>query len=101
MSIKSKVLKRLHTKGGLKKIEKQIYHKKGHVYKGKGPKGSGHQAGEGWGEAKKIDPESQERVYSKKGRSPSFDQGVRNYKTKALNKAISEAKLDKYLSKYK
>ena len=101
MTSKNKALKRLHTRGGLKKMEKQVYHRKGRVYHGKGPKGSGHQAGEKWGEAKKIDPESKERVYSRKGRSPSFDQGVRNYKTKALNKAISEAKLDKYLTKYK
>lgn len=88
------------TKGRFRQKEKQIYHKKGKVSVTK-PRGSGHRAGEGWGEEKKIDSESKERVYSKRGRSPSFDQGVRNYKTKVHNKALSEAKLDKYLEKYK
>lgn len=82
-------------------MEKQVYHRKGRVYKGRGAKGSGHRAGEGWGEAKQIDPESKVRVYSKRGRSPSFDQGVRNYKTKAHNKALSEAHLTSYMKKYK
>ena len=84
--------------GRSKKEEKQVYHKNHKVYKGKGNKGSGHQAGEGWGESKKIDPESPTRVYSKKGRSPSFDQGVRNYKTKAHNKALTEAKVGRFFN---
>lgn len=99
MSSKSKALKTYKTKGRFRKEEKQVYHRKGKVYTGKGSRGSGHQAGEGWGESKKIDPESKERVYSKKGRSPSFDQGVRNYKSKAHNKALSEAKIDKFFNK--
>jgi hypothetical protein len=84
-----------------RKEEKQVYHKNNRVYRGNGPKGSGHQAGESWGEAKKIDPESKVRVYSKRGRSPSFDQGVRNYKQKAYNKALSEAKVTQFFNKEK
>ena len=83
MSSKGKALK----KGKFRKQEKQIYHKGGKVNSGTGSKGSGHQAGESWGQAKNIDPNSPLRVYSKKGASPSFDQGVRNYKAQALNKA--------------
>lgn len=36
--------------------------------------GSGHAAGEKWGDAKGIDPESRNTKYSKN--SPSFDEGV-------------------------
>lgn len=36
--------------------------------------GSGHRAGEQWGDAKQIDPQSRTRKYSKN--SPSFDEGV-------------------------
>jgi len=36
--------------------------------------GSGHRAGEDWGDKKNIDPESPQRRYSKN--SPSFDEGV-------------------------
>lgn len=36
--------------------------------------GSGHRAGEAWGDAKDIDPNSPVRKYSKN--SPSFDEGV-------------------------
>lgn len=85
--------------GKVKKIEKQVYHRNHRVYHGKGPRGSGHIAGEGWGEAKKIDPSSTEIVYSKRGRSPSFDQGVRNYKVRAHNKALTDAKIDKFFKK--
>lgn len=99
MTAKSKALYKV--KGRFRKAEKQVYHRKGRVYKGKGMRGSGHQAGEGWGEKKQIDPESSIRVYSKRGKSPSFDQGVRNYKAKAHNKALSQAKLDSYISKHK
>lgn len=101
---KSKVLSRAkyanRDKTRFRRKEKQVYHRNHKVYRGKGPKGSGHQAGEGWGEAKKIDPNSSVRVYSKRGRSPSFDQGVRNYKQKAHNKALSEARVDKFFKKY-
>lgn len=83
-----------------RKEEKQVFHRKGKVYKGSGSKGSGHQAGERWGEAKKIDPDSLVRVYSKRGRSPSFDQGVRNYKQKAHNKALTEAKVNKFFNNH-
>jgi hypothetical protein len=95
---KSKALKRAYI-GRKRSEEKQVYHKNNRVYRGKGPRGSGHQAGEGWGEAKKIDPNSPIRVYSKRGRSPSFDQGVRNYKVKAHNKALSEKKVDRFFNK--
>lgn len=84
-----------------RKSEKQVYHKKGRVYRGSGSKGSGHEAGEKWGEAKQIDPQSRERIYSKKGKSPSFDQGVRNYKQKAYNKALSEAKVTQHFNREK
>lgn len=93
MRAKQKALRRY------KKLEKQVYHRKGRVYRGKGMRGSGHQAGETWGEAKQIDPSSPVRVYSKRGRSPSFDQGVRNYKVKAHNKALTEAKINKFFNK--
>lgn len=96
MRARTKALKRKYI-GRYRKSEKQVYHKHHRVYTGKGPKGSGHQAGESWGEAKQIDPNSSTRVYSK--RSPSFDQGVRNYKTKAHNKALTEAKLDRFFKK--
>ncbi len=53
------------------------------TYKGKGKaKGSGHKAGEDWGEKKGINPISPVTKYSKN--SPSFDEGVYQYKTKAL-----------------
>lgn len=56
------------------------------TYRGKGKyKGSGHAAGREWGEKKGIDPESRVLKYSKN--SPSFDEGVWQYKSKA-----SEAK---------
>lgn len=63
--------------------------KKGPTYRGKGKsRGSGHQAGEGWGELKHIDPTSSVRKYSKN--SPSFDEGVWRYKSK--QKALNEAR---------
>lgn len=88
----------LHTAtyGKVRKREKQVYHKNHKIYKGNGPKGSGHRAGEDWGTKKNIDPESKQRVYSKRGRSPSFDQGVNNYKVSAHNKALTNAKIDKH-----
>jgi hypothetical protein len=45
------------------------------VYRGNG---SGHRAGEAWGEKKNIDPDSPVQRYSKN--SPSFDEGVWKYK---------------------
>lgn len=58
-------------------------------YRGKGAKrGSGHKAGENWGDAKDIDPESSERKYSKN--SPSFDEGV--LMSKAKRKALETLK---------
>jgi hypothetical protein len=59
------------------------------VYRGKGAlKGSGHRAGEAWGDEKKIDPQSPETKYSKN--SPSFDEGV--YLSKAKRKALDTMK---------
>lgn len=52
--------------------------------------GLGHKAGENWGEAKGIDPKSQTRKYSKN--SPSFDEGVYQYKQRAKSKALAGAK---------
>ena len=58
--------------------------------------GSGHRAGERWGDEKQIDPESRTTKYSKN--SPSFDEGVYLSKKKrhaqAISKLIGEA-LDK------
>lgn len=88
---------RLATYGKVRKIGKQVYHRNHKVYRGRGPKGSGHQAGEGWGEKKKIDPNSPIRKYSKN--SPSFDQGVNNYKVGAHNRALTNAKIDKFFKK--
>lgn len=48
------------------------YQKTGKIYYKNG--GSGHRAGEKWGDEKDIDPESTETKYSKN--SPSFDEGV-------------------------
>jgi hypothetical protein len=46
--------------------------------------GLGHDAGERWGDAKNIDPESKVTKYGKN--SPSFSEGV--YKSKAKRKAL-------------
>lgn len=48
--------------------------------------GSGHRAGEKWGADKQIDPESRATKYSKN--SPSFDEGVYQYKQSARAKAL-------------
>jgi hypothetical protein len=57
--------------------------------------GSGHEAGAKWGDAKQIDPDSQQRRYSKN--SPSFDEGVklskisrRKKKADAVEKKIAK-----------
>jgi len=62
--------------------------KKGNItYRGKGKlKGSGHAAGRAWGAAKEIDPKSQVKKYSKN--SPSFDEGVWQYKASSHEKAL-------------
>lgn len=66
---------------------------KGFTYRGKGKlKGSGHRAGERWGDAKDIDPTSRVRKYSKN--SPSFDEGV--LLSKAKRKALEQLKTIKY-----
>lgn len=52
--------------------------------------GLGHRAGKNWGEAKGIDPTSQVRKYSKN--SPSFDEGVLQYKISAKAKALKGIK---------
>ncbi len=93
MKSKQKALARY---GRVRRETKQVYHKNHKVNK-KPPLGSGHRAGEGWGEKKDIDPESPVRKYSK--RSPSFDQGVDNYKRRAHNKALTEAKINKFFKK--
>lgn len=53
--------------------------------------GSGHRAGERWGEEKGIDPDSTNTKYSKN--SPSFDEGV--YKYKSLAKAKKQLMAEK------
>lgn len=49
--------------------------------------GSGHTAGEDWGKKKGIDPNSTVKRYSKN--SPSFDEGVHQYKASAKNRALN------------
>ncbi len=49
-------------------------------------KGEGHRAGERWGNKKEIDPNSRVTRYSKN--SPSFDEGVYQYKQGAKAKAL-------------
>jgi len=61
------------------------------TYRGKGRlRGSGHRAGQKWGEAKGIDPTSRVIKYSKN--SPSFDEGVWQYKQRAKSKALTNSK---------
>ncbi len=61
------------------------------TYRGKGVlRGSGHAAGRKWGESKGIDPDSMVRKYSKN--SPSFDEGVYQYKEGAKGKALTKAR---------
>ena len=50
--------------------------------------GSGHRAGEAWGDQKQIDPNSSVTKYSKN--SPSFDEGV--WLSKARRKALDKLK---------
>lgn len=50
--------------------------------------GSGHRAGEKWGDQKNIDPNSTNTKYSKN--SPSFDEGV--YLSKAKRRALETIK---------
>ena len=50
--------------------------------------GSGHRAGEKWGDQKNIDPKSRTTKYSKN--SPSFDEGV--YLSKAKRRALETIK---------
>lgn len=50
--------------------------------------GSGHRAGEKWGDQKNIDPRARQTKYSKN--SPSFDEGV--YMSKAKRRALETIK---------
>lgn len=79
-----------HRKTNLKTTLKRF--KKGTItYRGKGSlRGSGHAAGQKWGETKEIDPTSTTRKYSKN--SPSFDEGVWQYKQSAKSKALTKLK---------
>ena len=74
-----------HRKTSLAKLVKRF--KSGQVtYRGKGKlRGSGHAAGREWGEKKGIDPTSRVRKYSKN--SPSFDEGVWQYKASKVDGA--------------
>lgn len=56
--------------------------------------GQGHAAGEEWGTKKNIDPNSQQRRYSKN--SPSFDEGV--YKSKQERKKNVASKMSPQFS---
>lgn len=64
--------------------------KKGKItYRGKGSlRGSGHAAGQAWGEKKGIDPKSQVKKYSKN--SPSFDEGVWQYKSAKAKERLAQ-----------
>lgn len=55
--------------------------------------GSGHRAGENWGDEKKIDPKSRTTKYSKN--SPSFDEGVfiSKQKRKGIESALNNMKV--------
>lgn len=56
------------------------------TYRGKGKlRGSGHAAGRDWGEKKGIDPSSRTLKYS--NNSPSFDEGVWQYKQRKQGEA--------------
>lgn len=80
-----------HRKTSLAKLVSRF--KSGRLtYRGKGKlRGSGHAAGREWGEKKDIDPSSRVKKYSKN--SPSFDEGVWQYKaSKAQNAKESLAK---------
>ncbi len=50
--------------------------------------GSGHRAGEKWGDVKDIDPSSSQRRYSKN--SPSFDEGVAVSKKKRMARKMGK-----------
>lgn len=52
--------------------------------------GMGHAAGESWAAAKEIDPMSRVRKYSKN--SPSFDEGVYQYKMKKRQEIAGKMK---------
>lgn len=97
MSSKSKALKGYK---GRDKISHRTYSRSTSInrykktakftYRGVGKmRGSGHKAGEEWGEKKEINPNSQTTKYSKN--SPSFDEGVYKYK-ESKKKALQEAK---------
>lgn len=58
--------------------------------------GEGHRAGYEWGEQKGIDPKSQVRKYSKN--SPSFDEGVWEYK-QSKRQALENMKLKDSINK--
>lgn len=77
-----------HRKTNLRALMRRF--KKGTLtYRGKGKlRGSGHAAGREWGERKGIDPTSQVKRYSKN--SPSFDEGVWQYKQSSHEKALSK-----------
>ncbi len=79
-----------HRKGNIETQHRRF--KRGTLtYRGKGTlRGSGHQAGERWGSQKEIDPTSETKKYSKN--SPSFDEGVWQYKQRAKQKALINKK---------
>lgn len=54
--------------------------------------GSGHRAGEDWGDKKNIDPNSPIRKYSKN--SPSFDEGVYLSKQRRKSKGVIQKMYD-------
>ena len=66
------------------------YTYRGTKVRGKVIYGLGHKAGRNWGEDKKIDPESMVTKYSKN--SPSFDEGVHQFKESAKAKALTKLK---------
>ncbi len=80
-----------HRTYNFKTATKRYEKTKKFTYRGVGKmKGSGHRAGEAWGEAKGINPDSITTKYSKN--SPSFDEGVYKYKISAKSKALNEKK---------
>lgn len=76
-----------HRKTSLRATYRRFKKTGSFTYRGKGKlRGSGHRAGEEWGKAKQIDPNSRVRKYSKN--SPSFDEGVWKYKQSTQGQAL-------------
>lgn len=80
-----------HRKYSIRKAIARYKKTRKFTYRGKGNlKGSGHAAGREWGAKKGINPDSKTLKYSKN--SPSFDEGVYQYKESARNRVLNNKK---------